>query len=71
MANNFQGYYKKSKKAITIDTYLNNLTPLKDNKDVNRILDTYLKVNEENVVVLDDAFVNSSEIEYVLSNQIN
>lgn len=65
------GYLKKSKKTITIDDYLKSLTPLKDNKDVNRILNAYLKKNEEAAIVLENEFVNSSKIEYVLSNQIN
>jgi DNA polymerase-3 subunit epsilon len=44
------GYLNKTSEEITTDTYLEAIQHQKDNKDINRILTSYLKKNSENLI---------------------
>ncbi|CAM1344614.1 exonuclease domain-containing protein [Tenacibaculum amylolyticum] len=46
------GYLKKQKKEYTPEDYINHLQPQFDNQDIRRILNAYLRKNEEAIVSL-------------------
>ena len=48
------GYINKNIESATVNDYFNNITTQKDNNDVKRILNSYLKNNIENTEKLDD-----------------
>ncbi|MDP3312426.1 exonuclease domain-containing protein [Lutibacter sp.] len=51
------GYMNKRKKITSIDDYFDNITSQKDNNDVKRILNYYLKNNMETVEPLNEAIL--------------
>lgn len=65
------GYLPSDHQINSLNDYLKNLETHKDTKDVNRILNSYLKKNVEKVFELPQEFINSNENIHVLSNEIN
>lgn len=62
------GYLEKKKGITSINDYLNNLLPQNDNKDIHRILNAYLKKNEDAILVLSEEFTESNYDNHALSN---
>jgi DNA polymerase-3 subunit epsilon len=58
------GYLKKNKKEYMAADYLNALVLQKDNNDIKRILNAYLKNHEENMVLIPEL----STLEFDLSS---
>jgi DNA polymerase-3 subunit epsilon len=55
------GYMNKRKKIRSVNTYLDGLTLQKDNNDIKRILNGYLKGHEENMYPLEPDAMNTSD----------
>ncbi|MFD1294083.1 exonuclease domain-containing protein [Lutibacter holmesii] len=51
------GYASKTSNLTSVSDYLNNITALKDNNDVKRILNSYLKKNTDTIEVLDNVVI--------------
>lgn len=49
------GYLKKKRRTLTINDYLEGIVAQKDNRDINRILQGYIKKNPKSVIAFDSA----------------
>ena len=65
------GYLPISTVDYEAKEYIDALIALKDNNDVKRILNSYLKNDTDNLIPLDHDFIDINFNEDVLSNQIN
>ena len=65
------GYLPISTVDYEAKEYIDALVALKDNNDVKRILNSYLKNDTDNLIPLDHDFIDVNFNEDVLSNQVN
>ncbi|AOW19792.1 exonuclease domain-containing protein [Urechidicola croceus] len=64
------GYLNHEVKVDSINDYLQNLNQQKDNRDVNRILNYYLKNNEDNLYPLNHKMIDLDFNNYFLPNEM-
>jgi len=62
------GYAEKQKQLTSIDAYYDIIESQKDNNDVKRILNSYLKNNSETIEILDDEILKLNTFNFVLSH---